>query len=101
MDTEKTNYGKASIVCFIINIIFGVILPTVGAWLRWEAMTGCNGMQWWLVSMILIPLGLLLSILGFITKRETPKKYSLIGFSLNVGLIVLIFAWFYFSATIK
>ena len=86
----KTFFGISSIVTFGLTIIFGVILPIVLMLLDHPSTHGCQGMYYWLIAMVLIPLGLVLSIIGMVV-GEIPHKYSRIGFFLNLGFIVLFY----------
>ena len=93
----KIHYGKSSIGCFVAGLmfylptgLFGLALVIYG----YEAMLPfleLEALLWILIgltfgALLLISTGFILSLIGMI-KKETPRKYSFIGFFLNLGVV--------------
>ena len=91
----NAKYGKASVWCFAVSIIVPVVVLlclTIGLE-RMAFPVSYNTGLWWiwskLISKLLMALGFLLGLVGLI-KKESPKKYSIVGLGLNTVLIVYI-----------
>jgi len=85
----KAKFGKLSIVCFIVPWLSLPLLKLL------DVFTGYRGCPAGSHMMLLGPLvllgvvsGAILGIIG-VVKKESPRKYSVIGLLLNAGLILL------------
>ena len=87
-------FGKLSILCFIAVVVGTVIYGLFNS----DDGMGIVLMMCYL-PMLFVPLGFLLCVIS-VLKKETPKRYRYIGFSLNclslLMLLVLAFGHMFF-----
>ena len=93
----KTNFGRLSILCFIVPIIGFVILRVCVFHSMHNATGGVILLMMTLgLSMVFVPLGLVFCLISA-KRKETPKCYRYIGLPLNF-LWILLFVYLEFLA---